>query len=68
MSGDIFQDKRSCGIIYCRKKEATEVIAQRLTDLGIPTLAYHGGTETMCFLSCTHARTSCELYMMFFDR
>ncbi|XP_043268088.1 ATP-dependent DNA helicase Q5-like [Venturia canescens] len=39
-------DKRSCGIIYCRKKEATEVIAQRLTELGIPTLAYHGGLNS----------------------
>ena len=37
--------KKSCGIIYCRKKEATEVIAHRLSKSGIPTLAYHAGLK-----------------------
>ncbi|XP_017758702.1 PREDICTED: ATP-dependent DNA helicase Q5-like [Eufriesea mexicana] len=37
--------KRSCGIIYCRKKEATEVIAHKLSSFGIPTLAYHAGLK-----------------------
>lgn len=34
---------KNCGIIYCRKKEATEFIAEKLSASGIPTLAYHGG-------------------------
>lgn len=37
------KDKKNCGIIYCRKKETTEVLAETLSKLGIPTLAYHGG-------------------------
>ncbi|XP_078051264.1 ATP-dependent DNA helicase Q5 [Augochlora pura] len=37
--------KKNCGIIYCRKKEATEVIAHRLSNSGIPTLAYHAGLK-----------------------
>ncbi|CAK9816235.1 ATP-dependent DNA helicase Q5 [Anthophora quadrimaculata] len=37
--------KKSCGIIYCRKKEATEVIANKLSISGIPTLAYHAGLK-----------------------
>ncbi|XP_043507171.1 ATP-dependent DNA helicase Q5-like isoform X2 [Frieseomelitta varia] len=38
--------KKNCGIIYCRKKEATEVIAHKLSSSGIPTLAYHAGLKT----------------------
>ncbi|XP_076240088.1 ATP-dependent DNA helicase Q5 [Calliopsis andreniformis] len=37
--------KRNCGIIYCRKKEATEVIAHKLSNSGISTLAYHAGLK-----------------------
>ncbi|XP_024883716.1 ATP-dependent DNA helicase Q5-like isoform X1 [Temnothorax curvispinosus] len=37
--------KRNCGIIYCRKKEATETIAHKLTLAGITTLAYHGSLK-----------------------
>ncbi|KAF7992766.1 hypothetical protein HCN44_005110 [Aphidius gifuensis] len=37
--------KNNCGIIYCRKKETTEFLAQQLTDAGIPTLAYHSGLK-----------------------
>ncbi|KAK9299216.1 hypothetical protein QLX08_007721 [Tetragonisca angustula] len=40
------KEKRNCGIIYCRKKEATEVIAHKLSSSGIPTLAYHAGLKT----------------------
>ncbi|XP_053598058.1 ATP-dependent DNA helicase Q5 [Microplitis demolitor] len=42
MSGN----NKNCGIIYCRKKEATEIIAEKLTAAGIPTLAYHGGLKS----------------------
>ncbi|XP_028049246.1 ATP-dependent DNA helicase Q5 isoform X2 [Monomorium pharaonis] len=38
--------KRNCGIIYCRKKEATEIVAHKLTLAGITTLAYHGSLKT----------------------
>ncbi|KAL6433294.1 hypothetical protein ACFW04_006468 [Cataglyphis niger] len=37
--------KRSCGIIYCRKKETTEIVAHKLTLAGITTLAYHGSLK-----------------------
>ncbi|XP_074113621.1 ATP-dependent DNA helicase Q5 [Cotesia typhae] len=37
---------KNCGIIYCRKKEATEFIAEKLSASGIPTLAYHGGLKS----------------------
>ncbi|XP_043498630.1 ATP-dependent DNA helicase Q5-like [Polistes fuscatus] len=37
--------KRNCGIIYCRKKEATEIIANKLSTFKIPTLAYHAGLK-----------------------
>lgn len=37
--------KRNCGIIYCRKKEATETVAHKLTLAGISTLAYHGSLK-----------------------
>ncbi|XP_031841611.2 ATP-dependent DNA helicase Q5 [Nomia melanderi] len=39
------KDKKNCGIIYCRKKEATEVIANKISKFGIPTLAYHAGLK-----------------------
>lgn len=37
--------KRNCGIIYCRKKETTEIVAHKLTLAGITTLAYHGSLK-----------------------
>ncbi|XP_032672790.1 ATP-dependent DNA helicase Q5-like [Odontomachus brunneus] len=37
--------KRNCGIIYCRKKEATEIVAHKLSLAGITTLAYHGSLK-----------------------
>ncbi|XP_003399935.2 ATP-dependent DNA helicase Q5 isoform X1 [Bombus terrestris] len=37
--------KKNCGIIYCRKKEATEIIAHKLSSSGIPALAYHAGLK-----------------------
>ncbi|XP_024936689.1 ATP-dependent DNA helicase Q5 isoform X2 [Cephus cinctus] len=40
------ENERNCGIIYCRKKEATETIANKLTKAGIPTLAYHGSLKS----------------------
>ncbi|KAJ8976756.1 hypothetical protein NQ317_019419 [Molorchus minor] len=38
--------KKSCGIIYCRTREQTEVLMERLNKLGIKTLCYHAGLKT----------------------
>jgi superfamily II DNA helicase RecQ len=38
------QRNRSCGIIYCRTREATEEVATYLTHKGIRTAAYHAGS------------------------
>ncbi|XP_043483609.1 ATP-dependent DNA helicase Q5-like [Leptopilina heterotoma] len=39
-------EKKNCGIVYCRRKEDTETIAERLSSLGISTLAYHAGLKS----------------------
>ncbi|KZC10318.1 ATP-dependent DNA helicase Q5 [Dufourea novaeangliae] len=41
----VLKVKKNCGIIYCRKKETTEVIANKLSKSGIATLAYHAGLK-----------------------
>ncbi|KYN23424.1 PREDICTED: ATP-dependent DNA helicase Q5-like [Trachymyrmex cornetzi] len=46
LDNSIPMHKRNCGIIYCRKKEATEIVAHKLTLAGISTLAYHGSLKT----------------------
>lgn len=38
------QRNRSCGIIYCRTRGATEEVATYLTHRGVWTAAYHAGT------------------------
>ncbi|KAL2711579.1 ATP-dependent DNA helicase Q5-like [Vespula squamosa] len=45
LNDSVPKDKRNCGIIYCRKKEATEIIANKLNMFNIPTLAYHAGLK-----------------------
>ncbi|XP_063990169.1 ATP-dependent DNA helicase Q5-like isoform X2 [Diachasmimorpha longicaudata] len=42
------KENKNCGIIYCRKKEATEYLATKLTEAGITTLAYHGSLNSKC--------------------
>ena len=37
--------QKNCGIIYCRKKETCEIIANKLSKSGISTLAYHAGLK-----------------------
>jgi superfamily II DNA helicase RecQ len=38
------QGNKSCGIIYCRTREATEEVATYLTRKGVQTVAYHAGS------------------------
>ena len=37
------QNQRGCGIIYCRTRELTEEVATVLSQVGVPTAAYHAG-------------------------
>ncbi|XP_046754049.1 ATP-dependent DNA helicase Q5 [Diprion similis] len=43
MNESVPKEKRNCGIIYCRKKDDTELLAEKLSSMGITTLAYHAG-------------------------
>lgn len=36
-------NEKSCGIIYCRKKETTESVAESLRKLGLTCKAFHSG-------------------------
>ena len=38
--------KGRAGIVYCSSRNKTEVLAQAITDAGIPALAYHAGLES----------------------
>lgn len=42
---DLPKSKRSCGIIYCRTRDQTEVLMERLNKLGVKTLCYHAGLK-----------------------
>ncbi|XP_076256872.1 ATP-dependent DNA helicase Q5-like isoform X2 [Rhynchophorus ferrugineus] len=42
---DLPKNKRSCGIIYCRTREQTEVVASKLNSMKIKTLCYHAGLK-----------------------
>lgn len=39
------QNKKSCGIIYCRTRDHVEMVANGLTKQGIKTVAYHAGLK-----------------------
>lgn len=43
---DLPKSKKSCGIIYCRTRDQTEVLMERLNKLGVKTLCYHAGLKT----------------------
>ncbi|XP_023019664.2 recQ5 helicase [Leptinotarsa decemlineata] len=43
---DLAKEKKSCGIIYCRTREQTELLMERLNKLGIKSLCYHAGLKT----------------------
>jgi len=42
---DLPSDKKSCGIIYCRTREQTEVLASKLNSMNIKSLCYHAGLK-----------------------
>ncbi|CAG9821395.1 unnamed protein product [Phaedon cochleariae] len=44
---DLPKDQKSCGIVYCRTREQTEVLMERLNKMGVRTLCYHAGLKTM---------------------
>lgn len=56
--------KRNCGIIYCRKKEATEILANKLTKSGVPTLAYHAGLKAQERNDAQNKWTSGEVHVI----
>lgn len=37
--------QKPCGIIYCRTREQTEIINERLNALGVKSLCYHAGLK-----------------------
>nr|CAI5823614.1 unnamed protein product [Callosobruchus analis] len=42
---DLPKKDKSCGIIYCRTREQTEMLMERLNKLGVKTLCYHAGLK-----------------------
>ncbi|XP_017775477.1 PREDICTED: ATP-dependent DNA helicase Q5 isoform X2 [Nicrophorus vespilloides] len=39
------KEERSCGIVYCRTREQTEIIAEKLNSMGIRSQCYHAGLK-----------------------
>ncbi|XP_066149056.1 ATP-dependent DNA helicase Q5-like isoform X2 [Euwallacea fornicatus] len=42
---DLPNSQKSCGIIYCRTREQTEVLASKLNSMKIKSLCYHAGLK-----------------------
>uniref|UniRef100_A0A6P7GRD3 DNA 3'-5' helicase n=1 Tax=Diabrotica virgifera virgifera TaxID=50390 RepID=A0A6P7GRD3_DIAVI len=43
---DLPRSKKSCGIIYCRTREQTEQLMEKLNRLGVKSLCYHAGLRS----------------------
>ncbi|XP_018318935.1 uncharacterized protein LOC108732553 isoform X2 [Agrilus planipennis] len=48
---DVPKESKSCGIIYCRTRDQTEFLANKLSSLGITTKCYHAGLTSSQRLS-----------------
>lgn len=44
---DLPNGEKSCGIIYCRTRDQTVLLMERLNKLGVKTLCYHAGLKNM---------------------
>ncbi|CAH1132756.1 unnamed protein product [Ceutorhynchus assimilis] len=42
---DLANNQKSCGIIYCRTREQTELLASKLNSMKIKSLCYHAGLK-----------------------
>ncbi|GJQ79773.1 RecQ5 [Trypoxylus dichotomus] len=49
---DVPKENKSCGIIYCRTREQTEVLSHRLNSLGVKAMCYHAGLRNSARLEC----------------
>lgn len=49
---DVPKEDRSCGIIYCRTREQTEVLSHKLNMLGVKSMCYHAGLKNSTRLEC----------------
>lgn len=42
---DLPKEQKSCGIIYCRTREQTEILSHKLNEMGVKSLCYHAGLK-----------------------
>nr|XP_022902939.1 ATP-dependent DNA helicase Q5-like [Onthophagus taurus] len=49
---DVENKKKSCGIIYCRTRDQTEVLSTKLNSLGVKSTVYHAGLNHKNRIEC----------------